>query len=99
MEWAGINDRLQALAQRSLLVKEAAPASAALSQSARIALDALDAISKGAPLSDEQRKAQIGSLNGLEKQAHKSQLTMPELPAFQKLIEASSTGSACAAQK
>jgi len=99
LEWAGINDRLQALAQRSLLVKEAAPASAALSQSARIALDALDAISKGAPLSDEQRKAQIGSLNGLEKQAHKSQLTMPELPAFQKLIEASSTGSACAAQK
>jgi hexosaminidase len=98
-EWATIDDRLQALAQRSQLVKEAAAASAALSQSARLALDALDAMSKGTPLSNEQRNAQISSLNGLEQQAHKSQLTMPELPAFQKLIEASSAGGSCAAQK
>ena len=99
VEWATIDDRLQSLSLRSQLVKEAAPASGALSQSARMALDALDAISKGTPLSDEQRKVQTGSLNGLEQQAHKSQLTMPELPAFQKLIETAFAGAACAAQK
>jgi hexosaminidase len=98
-EWATIDGRLQALAQRSQLMQEAAPASAALSQSARVALDALDAIGKGTPLSDEQRKAQIAALTGLEQQAHKAQLTMPELPAFQKLIEAGSAGSPCTAQK
>jgi hexosaminidase len=98
-EWAMIDDRLHALAQRSQLVQEAAPAFAALSQSARIAADALDAVSKGTPLSDDQRKAQISSLNGLEQQAHKAQLTIPELPAFQKLIEASSAGGACMAQR
>jgi hexosaminidase len=98
-EWATIDGRLQALAQRSQLMQEAAPASAALSQSARVALDALDAIGKGTPLSDEQRKAQIAALTGLEQQAHKAQLTMPELPAFQKLIEAASAGSPCTAQK
>jgi len=98
-EWATIDDRLQALAQRSHLVKETAPASGALSHSAKIALDALDAIGKGAPLSDDQRKAQTSSLNALEQQAHKSQLTMPELPAFQKLIEAASAGGSCATQK
>jgi hexosaminidase len=95
-EWASIDERLQGLVQRSLLVKEAAPASAALSQSAQIALEALDAIAKGVPLSDEQRKAQISSLSALEQQAHKSQLTMPELAAFQKLIEAASAGGSCA---
>ncbi|HET6928982.1 MAG TPA: family 20 glycosylhydrolase, partial [Candidatus Acidoferrum sp.] len=100
VEWATIDGRLQSLAQRSQLVKDAAPASSALSQSAKIALDALDAISKGTPLSDEQRKVQIiSSLNGLEQQAHKSQLTMPELPAFQKLIESAFAGSVCAPQK
>jgi hexosaminidase len=95
-EWASIDERLQALAQRSHLVKEVAPASAALSKSARVALDALDAISKGTPLPDDQRKSQIGSLNALEQQAHKSQLTIPELPAFQKLVEAASVGGVCA---
>src|ERR1700722_17165478 len=82
-EWASIEDRLQPLAQRSHLVKEAAPAFAALSQAARIALDALDSIQKGAPLSADQKKVQLDTLNALEQQTHKSQLTIPELPAFQ----------------
>ena len=98
-EWATIDDQLQALAQRSKLVMEAAPASAALSQAAKIARDALDAIANGVPVSDDQRKARISSLNALEQQTHKSQLTMPELPAFQKLIEAASAGGSCAAQR
>jgi hexosaminidase len=95
-DWATVDDRLQLLAQRTHLVSEAAPASAALSQSAKIALDALDAIAKGTSLSDDQRKSQISSLNALEQQAHKSQLTIPELRAFQKLVEAASAGGVCA---
>jgi len=87
---------LKALAQRSLLVKEAAPASAALSQAAKIAMNALDAIQKGAPLSSDKKKLQLDSLGALEQQAHGSQLTLPELPAFQKLVEAASTGGVCA---
>jgi hexosaminidase len=95
-EWATIDGQLQALAQRSLLVREATPASAALSLSAKIALDSLDAIQKGAPISGEQKKIHLDSLVALEQRAHKSQLTIPELPAFQKLVEAASAGGACA---
>ena len=58
-------------------------------------MDALDAIQKGAPLSADQKKIQLDSVNALEQQAHKSQLTLPELPAFQKLIEAASAGGVC----
>ena len=94
-EWATIDDRLQGLAQRSHLLKEAAPASAALSRSARIAIDALDAIQNGAPLSADQKKMQLDTLNALEQQAHKSQLTLPELPAFQKLVEIAAIGGVC----
>jgi len=95
-EWAMIDDRLQSLAQSSQLVREATPASAALSQAAKIAMNALDSIQTGAPISADQKKLQLDSLNGLEQQAHKSQLTIPELPAFQKLVEAASAGGACA---
>jgi hexosaminidase len=95
-EWATIDERLQALAQRSRLVQEATPASAALSLSAKIALDALDTILKGAAIAADQKKMHLDSLSALEQQAHKSQLTIPELPAFQKLVEAASTGGGCA---
>ena len=95
-EWVTIDERLQALAQRSLLVREAAPASAALSQAAKIAMSALDTIQKGVPLSADQKKLQLDSLGALEQQAHKSQLTLPELPAFQKMVETASAGSVCA---
>jgi hexosaminidase len=95
-EWVTIDDSLQALAQRSLLVKEAAPASGALSQAARIAMDALDTFLKGALLSDEAKKNELATLNALEQQAHKSQLTLPELPAIQKLVEAAAAGGVCA---
>ena len=95
-EWAAIEDRLQALAQRSHLVREAAPASAAFSQAAKITMDALDSIQKGAPVSADQKKNHIDFLNALEQQAHKSQLTIPELPAFQKLVEVASAGGVCA---
>ncbi|HWY08508.1 MAG TPA: family 20 glycosylhydrolase [Candidatus Acidoferrales bacterium] len=90
--WASIEDRLQPLAQHSHLVKEAAPASGALSRAARIAMDALDAIQKGTAIFADQKKMQLATLDALEQQAHKSQLTIPELPAFQKLVEAAAGG-------
>ena len=94
-QWASIDSRLQGLQQRSQLAKEAAPASGALSQSAKIALDALDAIAKSSSLSADQKKTQSDALSALEKQAHSSQLTLPMLPALQKLLDASSLGGAC----
>jgi len=94
--WAGNDAKLQPLAQRSALVQEAAPASAALSQAAAVAIAALDKVMQGAPLTDDQKKQQIDALNAAEQQAHKSQLTLPALAAFQKLIEAASNGGACA---
>jgi len=93
--WAGNDSRLQALAQRSYLVKEASPASAALSEAAELALNALDRLTQGLPMTEDLKKQQIDALNALELQAHKSQLTLPARAAFQKLIEAVTSGSAC----
>src|SRR5271165_2571604 len=50
--WAGNDAKLQSLEQRSALVKEAAPASAALSQAAAIALAGLDHLTQGTAISD-----------------------------------------------
>ena len=93
--WAENDGHLQPLAQSSSLVKDAAPASAALSQAAELALTALEQISQGLPLLEALKKQQIDALNAFEVQAHKSQLTIPASAAFQKLIEAASTGGAC----
>jgi len=87
-DWTTIDDRLRPLTLRSHLAKDAAPSSAAFSQAAKVGLDALDRIRKGAPLSDDEKKKQLAALQTFEKQANQSQLTMPELPAFQELVEA-----------
>jgi hexosaminidase len=97
--WAKNDLAMQLLAQRSSLVKDAAPASAAFSQAAELALTALDRISQGLPLAEDLKKQQIDELNAAEMQAHKSQLTIPTLGAFQKLVEVGSTGGACASPK
>ena len=94
-QWAGNDSRLQSLAQRSYLIKEATPASSALSQAAELALNALDRLLQGLPSTEDLKKQQIATLNALELQAHKSQLTLPARAAFQKLIEAATSGSAC----
>ena len=91
-EWASLNNRLQALAQRSELVKEASPAISALS---KIALEALGLSTRGVPLSADQRKSQSDAFNALEKQAHQSQLTLPMLPALQRLLDAASQNTDC----
>lgn len=98
-QWAGNNADLQPLADRSSLVKEAGPASAALSQAAELALGALDRLTQGLPMPDDQKKVQLDALNAFELQAHKSQLTLPMRMAFQKLIEAASSSGACATAK
>jgi hexosaminidase len=97
--WAAIDSQVQPLAQSSVLVQDAAPASAAFSQAAELALTALERISQGLPLPDVLKKQQSDALAAFETQAHKSQLTIPTLAAFQKLIEASGTGGACSASK
>jgi hexosaminidase len=96
--WAKNDGAVQAIAQHSAIVKDAAPASAALSQSAELALGALDRINEGLPIPDDLKKQQIDALNAFEQQAHKSQLTIPARAAFQKLIEAAGNGGACAAK-
>jgi len=45
------------------------------------------------------KKQQSDALSAFEAQANKSQLTIPSLPAFQKLIEAAGTGGACVGSK
>lgn len=95
--WAGNDVQVKSLAQRSYLVKEAAPPSMALSQAAELALSALDRVAQGLPLTEDLKKQQVDTLNALELQAHKSQLTLPARAAFQKLIEAAVSGGACLA--
>jgi hypothetical protein len=98
-QWARNDEGVQLAAQQSFLVKEAAPASMSFSQAAQLALTALDRISQGLPSPDDLKKQQTDALNAFEAQANKSQLTIPSLPAFQKLIEAAGTGGACVASK
>ena len=95
-QWAKNDGMVQAVAQRSSIVKDAVPASAALSQSAELALSALDRINQALPVPDDLKKQQIAALNAFETQAHKSQLTIPARAAFQKLIEAAGSGGPCA---
>lgn len=95
LQWTENDGHLQPLAQSSSLVKDAAPASAALSQTAALALTALDRIGHGLPLPEGLQKQQTEALNAFEVQANKSQLTLPSRAAFQKLIETASTGGTC----
>jgi hexosaminidase len=97
-QWAAVDPALQPLQAKSHLVKEVAPASAALSQAAQLGLRALDAAARGTPLALDEKKAAIDALNAAEEQAHKSQLILPMAPALQKLIESVSTGGGCASK-
>jgi hexosaminidase len=90
--WADLDGRLQPLQGRSSLAKEAAPASAALSQVAAIGLSAMDRIAGGTALSDAEKKQATDALNAAEAQANQSQLTLPMLPAIQKLVDAAGSG-------
>jgi hexosaminidase len=95
--WAEVDSQIQPLVQTSALVQDADAASAAFSQAAELALTALDRIASGLPLPDSLKKLQTDALASFETQAHKSQLTIPVIAAFQKLIEASASGGVCTA--
>ena len=98
-EWAENDARLEQLAERSFLVKEAAPASAALSQAAAIGLAAMDRIAQATPASEDAKKQQADALKAFEIQAHRSQLTIPALGAIQKLVDASGSGGVCSGRR
>jgi hexosaminidase len=98
-QWAAIDGQVQPLAQNSLLARNVTPASAGFSQAAELALTALDRIAQGLPLPEALRKLQSDSLAAFETQAHQSQLTIPTIVAFQKLIDASAAGGSCTASK
>jgi hexosaminidase len=97
--WSVNDALLQPLAQRSALVKESTPASTALAQAAQLGISALDQLTSGRPLPDDQKKQALDALNAAELQAHKAQLTIPIRAAIQKLMEAASNGGVCAAAK
>lgn len=99
MQWAAIDGQVQPFAQNSILVKDAAPASAAFSEAAELALAALDRIARALPLPDALKQQQIDALAAFETEAHKSTLTIPALGAFQKLVDASGRGGSCSASK
>jgi hexosaminidase len=99
LRWAENDGRLQQLEQGSALVRDGAPASSAFSQASELALTALDRISQGLPLPESLKKLQTETLNAFEVQAHRSQLTIPTLAAFQKLFDVVGAGGACAAAK
>lgn len=93
--WASNDMRVQPVAARSFLVKDAAPASAALAQAAEIGLGALNRIVQGVPFTPEMKKQQLDALAAADLQAHKSQLILPMNPAIQKLIEVASAAPVC----
>ena len=92
--WRDNDAKLQPLAQRSFLVKEAAPTSADLSALGSIGLTALDLLVKGAMPSDSWKAQQLAATEQIKKP--KAQLLLIPAPAVQKLIEAAAAGGTCA---
>lgn len=95
LDWRDNDAKLQSLIARSFLVKEAAGTSQDLSTVGTIGLAALDYISKGQRAPDDWKTQQLAALELVGKP--KAQLLVMPAPAVQKLVEAASTGGACAA--
>jgi len=95
--WSNNEAKLQPLAQRSFLVKEVSATSQDLSTLGAVGLAALDFIVKGQPAPGDWKAQQLAVLQQVEKP--KSQLLLVPVPAIQKLVEAASTGGACAIAK
>jgi hexosaminidase len=95
--WRDNDAKLQPLAQRSFLVKEVVPVSQDLSSLGSVGLAALDLIAKGQPAPDDWRTQQLATLQQIAKP--KAQLLIVTASAVQKLVEAASSGGACAASK
>ena len=101
--WRDNDAKLQPLARRSFLVKEATWRSQDLSALGTIGLAALEAIAKRQPATDSwktQQLAALGPMNAPEQMKKgKVQLLLIPVPAVQKLVEAASAGGACASGK
>jgi hexosaminidase len=95
--WRDNDARLQALAQRSFLVREVATRSQDLSALGTVGLAALDSISKGQPAPDSWKAQQLAVIEQAKKP--KAQLLLMPAPAVQKLVEVAATAGACSAAK
>ncbi len=92
--WRDNDAKLQPLAQRSFLVKEAAQTSADLSALGTAGLAAVDNIAKGAPAPDAWKTQQVAAIQEIQKP--KGQLLLMPAASVQKLVEAAATSGACA---
>ncbi len=95
--WRDNDAKLQALEQRSYLVKDVAATSQDLSALGAAGLAALDAIAKGQTASDAWKSQQLAVIEQAKKP--KAQLLLTPAAGVQKLVEAASPGGACFAAK
>ena len=95
--WRDNDAKLQPLAQRSFLVKEAAASSQDLSALGSAGLSALDLLARGVPATGEWKTQQLAILQQVEKP--KAQLLLVPAPVVQRLVEAAASGGACASVK
>ena len=91
MRWRDNDVNLEALAQRSFLVKEVAPVSQDLATAANVGLAALDYLILDARATDDWKTQQLALLKELNKP--KAQLLLIPLTGVQKLVEASASGA------
>ena len=96
LKWHANDAALQPLVQKSWFVKEVAPNSQDLSAIAGIGLSALDAIAKGTPLSNDAKTQATVRIADASK--GKAQLLLIPAPTIQKLVDAATSGGACAAK-
>jgi hexosaminidase len=96
LKWYGNDAAVQSLAQKSSFVKEVAANSQDLSAVAGIGLAALDAIAKGAKLSDDAKAQATAKIADASK--GKAQLLLIPASTIQKLVDAASNGGACSAK-
>lgn len=96
LKWQANDPALQSLAQKSSFVKEVAANSQDLSAVAGIGLGALEAIAKGTKLSDDAKAQATARIADASK--GKAQLLLIPTATIQKLVDAASSGGACAAK-
>jgi hexosaminidase len=95
--WRDNDAKLKPLAQRSFLVKEAAASSRDLSALGAAGLNALDLLARSVSPNADWKAQQLSIIQTVEKP--EGQLLLAPAPAVGKLIEAATSGGACAPAK
>jgi hypothetical protein len=95
--WRDNDAKLQPLALRSFLVKEAAASSRDLSALGAAGLNALDVLARNFPANADGKAQQLGLTQPAEKP--EGQLLLVPASAVRKLIEAAVSGGSCAPAK